>query len=128
MMLQSKLAISVLAAAALALAFTSTAYAAPLKDNVVDGQLYPQGRTPAKIENHKYPTTYYPNTELLGPEEMRITALGTGMPNPTKNQASISYLVELGNGDHFVFDIRRSAALRIELPIDDVILLRGGIS
>jgi len=103
MMLQSNLAFSVLAAAALA--FTSSAYAAPQEDNVVEGQLYPQGRTPAKIENNNYPTTYYPNTELLGPEEMRITALGTGMPNPTKNQASISYLVELGNGDKFVFDI-----------------------
>ncbi len=102
-MLQSNLAFSVLAAAALA--FTSSAYAAPPEDNVVDGQLYPQGRTPAKIENHNYPTTYYPNTEPLGSEEMRITALGTGMPNPTKNQASISYLVELGNGDKFVFDI-----------------------
>ncbi len=103
MMPQSNLAISVLAAAALA--FTISAYAAPQEDNVVDGQLYPQGRTPAKIENHNYPTTYYPNTELLGPEEMLITALGTGMPNPTRNQASISYLVELGNGAKFVFDI-----------------------
>ena len=36
---------------------------------------------------------------------MRITALGTGMPNQTKRAVSISYLVELGNGDKFVFDI-----------------------
>ena len=85
MMLQVKLALSVLAA--VVLAFTSSAYTAPKEDNVVDGRLFPQGRTPAKIENHKYPTTYYPNTELLGPEEMRITALGTGMPTLTKNQA-----------------------------------------
>jgi ribonuclease Z len=36
---------------------------------------------------------------------MRITALGTGMPNQAKKAASISYLVELGNGDKFLFDI-----------------------
>ena len=36
---------------------------------------------------------------------MRITALGTGMPNGVKKAASISYYVELGNGDKFLFDI-----------------------
>ncbi len=36
---------------------------------------------------------------------MRITALGTGMPNQTKAAVSISYLVELGNGDKFLFDL-----------------------
>ena len=53
----------------------------------------------------KYPASYFPNTELLGDDEMRITALGTGMPNQTKAAVSISYLVELGNGDKFLFDI-----------------------
>jgi len=36
---------------------------------------------------------------------MRITALGTGMPNQTRAAVSISYLIELGNGDKFLFDI-----------------------
>ena len=27
-----------------------------------------------------YPETYYPNTEVLGENEMRIVALGTGRP------------------------------------------------
>ena len=36
---------------------------------------------------------------------MRITALGTGMPNQTRAAVSISYLVELGNGDKFLFDM-----------------------
>ena len=40
---------------------------------------------------------------------MRITALGTGMPNQTKAAVSISYLVELGNGDKFLFDIGSGA-------------------
>jgi len=49
---------------------------------------------------------YYPNTETLGPEEMRIIALGTGLPTPlTAKQKSAAFFVELGNGDKFVFDI-----------------------
>ena len=74
-------------------------YAAGVKDNM------PLGRTPAAIVDGQYPASYFPNTELLGADEMRITALGTGMPNQTKAAVSISYLVELGNGDKFLFDI-----------------------
>jgi len=57
------------------------------------------------IDNGQYPASYFPNTELLGPGEMRITALGTGMPNQTRAAVSISYMVELGNGDKFLFDL-----------------------
>ena len=64
----------------------------------------PLGRQASKIVNGEYPATYFPNTELLGEDEMRITALGTGMPNQTRKAVSISYLVELGNGDKFLFD------------------------
>jgi ribonuclease Z len=64
----------------------------------------PKGRTPSVIVDDQYPASYFPNTELLGPDEMRITALGTGMPNQTRAAVSISYLVELGNGDMFIFD------------------------
>ena len=66
---------------------------------------FPIGRTPAAIVDGEYPASYFPNTELLGSDEMRITALGTGMPNQTRAAVSISYLVELGNGDKFLFDI-----------------------
>jgi len=72
---------------------------AGVKDNT------PRGRTPVAIVDGQYPASYFPNTELLGPAEMRITALGTGMPNQTKRAVSISYFVELGNGDKFLFDI-----------------------
>ena len=65
----------------------------------------PKGRTPAAIVDGRYPASYFPNTELLGAGEMRITALGTGMPNQTKRAVSISYLIELGNGDKFLFDV-----------------------
>jgi ribonuclease Z len=65
----------------------------------------PRGRTPAVIVDGQYPASYFPNTEILGADEMRITALGTGMPNQTRAAVSISYLVELGNGDKFLFDV-----------------------
>ncbi len=65
----------------------------------------PRGRKPVAIVDGQYPASYFPNTELLGPKEMRITALGTGMPNQTRAAVSISFLVELGNGDKFLFDI-----------------------
>ena len=65
----------------------------------------PLGRSATAIVDGKYPASYFPNTELLGSDEMRITALGTGMPNQTRAAVSISYLVELGNGDKFLFDV-----------------------
>ena len=73
------------------------------------GDNSPLGRKPVAIVNGQYPASYFPNTELLGPDEMRITALGTGMPNLTRAAASICYLVELGNGDKFLFDIGSGA-------------------
>ena len=48
---------------------------------------------------------YYPGTEELGPDEMRVTAGGTGLPAARKGQAATCWLVELGNGDKFFFDI-----------------------
>jgi ribonuclease Z len=69
----------------------------------------PRGRTAAAIVDGAYPASYFPNTEILGADEMRITALGTGMPNQTKKAVSISYYVELGNGDKFLFDIGMGA-------------------
>ncbi|MGI9242177.1 MAG: guanitoxin biosynthesis MBL fold metallo-hydrolase GntH [Verrucomicrobiales bacterium] len=65
----------------------------------------PKGRTATPIVDGNYPASYFPNTEILGEGEMRITALGTGMPNQTRMAVSISYLVELGNGDKFLFDV-----------------------
>ncbi|MFK5923016.1 MAG: guanitoxin biosynthesis MBL fold metallo-hydrolase GntH [Verrucomicrobiota bacterium] len=65
----------------------------------------PRGRTAQTIKKSGYPASYFPNTEELAADEMRITALGTGMPNQTKMAVSISYLVELGNGDKFLFDV-----------------------
>ncbi len=48
---------------------------------------------------------YYPGTEALAEDEIRIIACGTGMPDQRMAQASACFLFELGNGDKFIFDI-----------------------
>ena len=49
---------------------------------------------------------WYPRTETVGPDEMFVVALGTGMPTPiTRAQKSSAWYVELGNGDIFLFDV-----------------------
>lgn len=53
---------------------------------------------------------YFPNTENLGRNEMRIISCGTGMPNQRPSQAASCWLVELGNGDKFIFDIGTASA------------------
>jgi ribonuclease Z len=64
---------------------------------------------------------YYPGTEPLLPDEMRVIACGTGMPNARPKQAAACWLVELGNGDKFIFDIGTGSAERIsalKIPYD----------
>jgi ribonuclease Z len=64
---------------------------------------------------------YYPGTEELAPDEMRVIALGTGMPNARPKQAAACWLVELGNGDKFLFDIGTGSAERLsamKIPMD----------
>ena len=56
---------------------------------------------------------YAPNSEKLAPDEMRVIACGTGMPTARPSQAAACFLVELGNGDKFIFDIGTGSAERI---------------
>ncbi len=56
---------------------------------------------------------YFPNSEDLLPDEMRVIACGTGMPTARPSQAAACFLVELGNGDKFLFDIGTGSAERI---------------
>ena len=56
---------------------------------------------------------YAPNTEDLGPNEMRLIACGTGMPTARPKQAASCWVLELGNGDKFIFDIGTGSAERI---------------
>ena len=57
--------------------------------------------------------TYYPNSEDLKPDEMRIIACGTGMPTTRSAQAAACFLVELGNGEKFLFDIGDGSVERL---------------
>jgi len=64
---------------------------------------------------------YYPNSEDLAKDEMRVIACGTGMPTTRAAQAAACFLVELGNGDKFIFDIGSGSAERIsslQIPYD----------
>ncbi|MCZ6773400.1 MAG: guanitoxin biosynthesis MBL fold metallo-hydrolase GntH [Proteobacteria bacterium] len=64
---------------------------------------------------------YYPGTEEIGADEMRVVACGTGMPSPRPKQAAACWLVELGNGDKFLFDLGAGSHERIaaqKIPYD----------
>ncbi len=64
---------------------------------------------------------YYPGSEDLAADEMRVIACGTGMPNARPKQAAACWLVELGNGDKFLFDIGSGSSERIsalKIPYD----------
>ena len=64
---------------------------------------------------------YSPNSEQLASDEMRVIACGTGMPTTRAAQAAACFLVELGNGDKFIFDIGSGSAERLsslQIPYD----------
>ena len=64
---------------------------------------------------------YYPGTEPLGKEEIRIIACGTGLPAARRGQAASCFLIELGNGDKFLFDIGSGSMANIAslmIPMD----------
>ena len=58
---------------------------------------------PNEIAPDRY--VYYPGTETLGKDEIRVTACGTGLPAARRGQAATCFLVETGNGDKILFDI-----------------------
>ena len=53
-----------------------------------------------------YPEHFIPGNETLADDEMRITIMGSGTPAPIRaSQATSGIMVQLGNGDSFLFDI-----------------------
>ena len=78
---------------------------------------------PVEAENPKskwsptkpYPShkVYYPGTEELKPDEMRVITCGSGMPIPRLKQAAACILIELGNGDKFIFDMGTGSMERL---------------
>ena len=85
------------------------------------GQNHGNWEEQSPVEPRADHSGYFPNTESLGPDEMRVIILGSGMPNPRKSQASASILVELGNGDKFIFDVGSESMANLgalEIPYD----------
>ena len=56
---------------------------------------------------------YFPGTEELDPDEMRVIACGSGMPMPRLKQAAACMLIELGNGEKFIFDMGTGSMERL---------------
>jgi ribonuclease Z len=48
---------------------------------------------------------YYPGTEELKQDEVRITCAGGGLPAARRGQAATCWLMEFGNGEKLLFDI-----------------------
>lgn len=92
---------------------TEASSATMIKPYKVDGLNYPAGRIPQEIRNGVYPRSYFPGTEKVGQDEMRVTAVGTGMPNQTPTNAAACFLVELGNGESFLFDLGTGSTDRL---------------
>ena len=66
---------------------------------------------PTGIAPDRY--VYYPGTEKLGKDEIRLFACGTGMPAARRDQAATCWLVELGNGDKFLFDVGTGSMVNV---------------
>jgi len=71
---------------------------------------------------------YFPQSEALGPDEMRIIFMGSQPWPPRLDQAGTCIMVELGNGKRFFFDfgpgcLRNIIANQVPVPeINDIFL------
>jgi len=104
------------AVALIGLAALATAY---ILGRSSDGEAIAQATSPTGVVADR--DVYYPGTEALAPDEMRVVALGTGMPSARPKQAAACFLVELGNGDKFLFDLGSGCHERLaaqKIPYD----------
>ena len=80
--------------------------------------------TPSLNNNNNY----FPGTEELGKDEMRISFLGSTPMPPTRSQAGTCIMVELGNGKRFFFDfgsgcVRNIFAMQVPFQtVNDIFL------
>jgi ribonuclease Z len=75
--------------------------------------------SPTGVAPDRY--VYYPGTEPLLEDEIRLTACGTGLPAARRGQAASCFLFELGNGDKFLFDLGTGSMANIAammIPMD----------
>jgi len=83
-------------------------------------------KSPTGVAPDRY--IYYPGTEKLRRNEIRLIVCGTGLPAARRGQAATCFLFELGNGDKFLFDVGTGsmanvAALMIPYDMLDKIFL-----
>jgi ribonuclease Z len=70
----------------------------------------PLTETPVVVKKEGVPLKEYseiciPAREELGEDEMRLICIGSGNPPVRRAQAATGWLVQLGNGDNFIFDV-----------------------
>ncbi|MDD5319449.1 MAG: guanitoxin biosynthesis MBL fold metallo-hydrolase GntH [Methylococcales bacterium] len=76
----------------------------------------------------KNKNNYFPQSEPLGPDEMRIIFMGSNPWPPRMSQAGTCIMVEMGNGKRFFFDLgpgclRNIIANQVPVPeINDIFL------
>jgi len=72
---------------------------------LISGTVFAAGvvKDPAGTAPDRY--VYYPGTEPLEKDEVRVVACGTGMPDARRAQASTCFLFEFGNGEKILFDL-----------------------
>jgi ribonuclease Z len=86
-----------------------------------DGASPARAEDPSPVKATADRDVYYPGTEALGPDEMRVICCGSGMPMPRLKQAAACFVIELGNGDKFIFDMGNGSFERIHalgIPLD----------
>jgi ribonuclease Z len=66
------------------------------------GSQFPPYYTPTPSVRTR--NNYFPASETLGADEMRISFVGSCPFPPRRDQAGTCIMVELGNGDRFFFD------------------------
>ena len=60
-------------------------------------------KSPTGVAPDRY--VYYPGAEELKPDEIRLIACGAGVSSSRRSQAATCFLVELYDGQKFLFDI-----------------------
>ncbi len=90
------------------------------------GLQFPPYYKPTKYVRSR--NNYYPTSETIGPDEMRISSIGSCPVPPRRDQAGTCIMVELGNGDRFFFDfgpgcVKNILAMGVPLQeINDIFL------
>jgi ribonuclease Z len=85
------------------------------------GSQFPQYYKPTPSVRTR--NNYFPASETLGPDEMRISFVGSCPFPPRRDQAGTCIMVELGNGDRFFFDFGPGCVkniLAMGVPVQEI--------